>query len=574
MSNSYLGSHNIFYIIRLKKACHYSQLLLNVRKAEIRGNNMLDKWSFEALDLREILDRVDTFSELGRKYRNNFKPWLPGQEEELINYFHLIAEVIDKTSGNEVLQDRLKRELYHLKDISFSINRLGKDIQIHELFEIKQFCYFYERLRLHLAKDNFKLVELFPHLKRVFNILDPEEQGVPTFKISSSYSSELAQVRQQIASLSRKKKINQQLFRQRVMEELNLSKIEEKFIVSNLNHDLKEKVTDSPYFGIQEENFANTIYYLKYPDEIRDFEYKLNKLFIKQEELSNEVIFSLSQQLHKYQGILLEAQSIIAKFDDILGKSLFALKYKCIIPTLTNEYKAEIIQAVNIPVYDALKRVSIAYQKIDLMLDNKMNILVGANMAGKSTALTTLGQFSYLVQHGFPVPAYKCEIPLFDYVLVTGDEANQKSIDLSSFGKELVRINSYYNRKGKGLFILDEFARGTNPKEGNALSRALFESLKSKNNFSFCATHFNSPLEIEDVAHYAIPGITVDDFREIKNQNQINPDNRLKALHKKMKYNLIRISGQTETPQAGLMIAELLGTDEEIITKAIEYLKS
>ncbi len=534
---------------------------------------MLDKWSFEALDLREILDRVETFSELGRKYRNNLKCWLPGQEDDLVNYFQLITEVIDKISGNQVLQDKLKGELYHLKDISFSLNRLGKDIQIHELFEIKQFCYFYERLRLHLAKSNFKLVELFPHLRRVFTILDPEEQEVPTFKISSSYSLELAHVREEIASLSRKKKINQQLFRQKVMEELNLSKIEEKFIVSNMNHDLKLKVDESSYFGIQEENFANTIYYLKYPDDMKDFEYKLNKLFIKQEDLSNEVIFKLSQQLVKYQEILRDAHKIIAKFDDILGKSIFALKYDCTIPHLTNEYCVEIVQAVNIPVYDALKRVSIKYQKIDLMLDNKMNILVGANMAGKSTALNTLGQFSYLVQHGFPVPAHKCKIPLFDYILVTGDEANQKSIDLSSFGKEMVRINSYYNRKGKGLFILDEFARGTNPKEGNALSRALFESLKSKNNFTFCATHFNSPLEIQAVAHYNIPGITQEDFQDIRNQNQINPDNRLKALHKKMKYNLVRVSGQKETPQAGLMIAELLGTDEEIIKKAREYLK-
>lgn len=534
---------------------------------------MLDKWSFEALDLREILDRIETFSEPGRKYRANLEPWLPGEEKELVDYFKLISEVIEKTSGNEVLLDKLRGELYHLKDINFSINRLGKDIQIHELFEIKQFCYFYERLRLCLAKDNFKLVELFPHLKRVFNILDPEEQGIPTFKISNSYSAELAHVREQIATISRKKKINQQLFRQRVMEDLNLSKIEDKFIVSNMNINLKSKVDESPYFGVQEENFANTIYYLKYPDEIRDYEYELNKLFIKQEELSNEVIFNLSQQLQKYQGILIEAYKIVAKFDDILGKAIFALKYECTIPKLTNDYNVEIVQAVNIPVYDALKRVSIKYEKIDLLLDNKMNILVGANMAGKSTALTTLGQFSYLVQHGFPVPAHKCLIPLFDYILVTGDEANQKSIDLSSFGKELVRINSYYNRKGKGLFILDEFARGTNPKEGNALSRALFESLKSKNNFSFCATHFNSPLEIKDVTHYAIPGITEEDFIEIKNQNQINPDNRLKALHKKMKYNLIRISGQTETPQAGLMIAELLGTDEEIIKRAKEYLE-
>ena len=123
---------------------------------------MLDKWSFDALDLREILERVETFSELGRKYRNNLQQWLPGQEEDLINYFKLIREVIDKISGNQVLQDKLKGELYHIKDISFSINRLGNDIQIHELFEIKQFCYFYERLRLHLAKDNFKLVEMFP----------------------------------------------------------------------------------------------------------------------------------------------------------------------------------------------------------------------------------------------------------------------------------------------------------------------------------------------------------------------------------------------------------------------------
>ena len=534
---------------------------------------MLDKWSFEALDLSEILERVETFSELGRKFRSNLRHYLPGEEDDLASYFNLVSEVIDRIRGNEVLQDKLKSELFHLKDIAHSIKRLGKDIQIHELFEIKQFCYFYERLRLHLAKNNFKLVELFPHLRKVFTILDPEEQEVPTFKISSTYSSELQHIREQIASLSRKKKINQQLYRQLIMEELELSKIEDKFIISNMNVELKTKIESSDYFGIQEENFANTIYYIKYPELVRDFEYQLNDLFIKQEQVSNEVVFKLSTQLSKYQEILTKAQEIVAKFDDILGKSIFALNYNCTLPNIIKEDKVQIIQAVNIPVYDALKRVSIKYQKIDLMLDNKMNILVGANMAGKSTALTTLGQFSYLVQHGFPVPAYKCELPLFDYILVTGDEANQKSIDLSSFGKELVRINSYYGRPGRGLFIIDEFARGTNPKEGNALSKALFETLTTKNNFCFCATHFNSPLEIEGVSHFTIPGITVEDFEEIRNQNQINPDNRLKALHKKMKYNLNKITGQKETPQAGLMIAELLGTDEEIIKKAKEYLK-
>lgn len=541
-----------------------------MRKSEVE---MLDKWSYEALDLRDILNRVETFSELGRKYRSNLKAWLPGEEEDLSQYFLSLSEVISKIEGNQVLQDKLKGELQHLKDINYSINRLGKETQIHELFEIKQFVYFYERLRLQLAKDNFNFVEHFPHLRRVFTILDPEGQEVPTFKISSSYSSELQNVREEIASISRKKKIEQQLFRQKIMEELKLSKIEDKVIVSNMKNDLKEKIEESTYFGVQEENFANTIYYIKYPEKIKEFDSRLNELYIRQENVSSEVINKLSLDLVKYQEILLRAQEIIAKFDDILGKSIFALKYNCTLPKIIHEDRVQIIQAINIPVYEALKRVSIKYQKIDLVLDNKMNILVGANMAGKSTALTTLGQFSYLVQHGFPLPAQKCEIPLFDYILITGDEANQKSIDLSSFGKELVRINSYYGRAGKGLFILDEFARGTNPKEGNALSKALFETLSTRENFCFCATHFNSPLEIQNVSHYTIPGITEDDFQEIRDQNQINPDNRLKALHKKMKYNLIKTTGQRETPQAGLMIAELLGTDEEIIKKAREYLR-
>ena len=87
---------------------------------------------------------------------------------------------------------------------------------------------------------------------------------------------------------------------------------------------------------------------MKYPSQIREFEFQLNKLFIKQEELSNEVIFSLSLKLQKYQDILREAHKIVAMFDDILGKSIFALKYECSIPKLTNEFKVEIIQAVNI----------------------------------------------------------------------------------------------------------------------------------------------------------------------------------------------------------------------------------
>ncbi len=531
---------------------------------------MIDRWSYRALDISHIIERVEVYSDLGKNRRKNFVPFNSTSIEDIRQYHSRLAQVVE-LSADKILVDKLKSELMHVKAIHRSIDSLGEELEVFEIFEVKQFCYFYNRISKLLKSSNFKNIDKFVSLENIFNFLDPENHGTPSFNISSSFSQDLHQVREKIALKSKEKKLLLNKYKLEIKQALNIQNAEDKVTVSRYNTDMKNKLEESGYYVVSDENFANTIYSLKLPETIINMDIELNSLLIEQEKIAEEVLKYISKELYNYKDNLIKAIEVLADFDDMLGKAVFARKYSCVIPEIKQD-KVSFDNAINIPTYEALKRVNIKYQKISLDMPYSMNIIVGANMAGKSTALVTLGQLAYLTQYGFPVPASKCQIPLFDFIMFSGDEANQKSIDLSSFGKEIVRVNSYLNRQGKGLFLIDEFARGTNPKEGNALSKALFEELKSKDCFSFCATHFNSPLTISEIGLFAIPGITEEDFLEIRQENQEHPENRLKALHKKMKYEIVKVTQNTKTPQAGIMIAELLGIDSKIISKAKAFI--
>ncbi|OQY38697.1 MAG: hypothetical protein B6226_03305, partial [Candidatus Cloacimonetes bacterium 4572_65] len=251
---------------------------------------MIDKWSFDALELQTILNEVETFSELGKKKRRNTQPFLPGDEEELRQYFHKLDALISIVRDDNLLQDRLKSEISHFKDISSSINRLGSKLDISEIFEIKQFCYFYQRVLLILTKNNYPYLNDFESLMNIYQLLDPEKLNTATFKISNLYSKELADVRELIAVNSRKRKILFKKHKQDIQEKLSLQRVEEKIVVSRYDKATKELLESSNLFLIQEANFANTIYKIKIPLSVTEIDEIINGLLIKQEILSSEVI--------------------------------------------------------------------------------------------------------------------------------------------------------------------------------------------------------------------------------------------------------------------------------------------
>lgn len=106
----------------------------------------------------------------------------------------------------------------------------------------------------------------------------------------------------------------------------------------------------------------------------------------------------------------------------------------------------------------------------DLNLNTEHNIvfLTGANMAGKSTFMKSLGIALYLAHMGFPVPAQSLVFSIKDAIYTSINLPDNVHMGYSHFYAEVLRIKTVAQQltDGKKLFVIfDEMFRGTNVKD-------------------------------------------------------------------------------------------------------------
>ncbi len=121
----------------------------------------------------------------------------------------------------------------------------------------------------------------------------------------------------------------------------------------------------------------------------------------------------------------------------------------------------------------------------------KITILTGANMAGKSTFLRTVGVNLILASAGTKVCAEEfIYSPIDIYTSVRTNDSLHKNE--SYFYAELMRLKKMIDRlkNGEALFIiLDEMLKGTNSKDKHSGSKGLIEQLLKYNVSGIAATH-------------------------------------------------------------------------------------
>lgn len=119
--------------------------------------------------------------------------------------------------------------------------------------------------------------------------------------------------------------------------------------------------------------------------------------------------------------------------------------------------------------------------------------LTGANMAGKSTFMKSLGIGLFLAHMGFPVPATTMEFAVFDGIYTTINLPDNLGMGASHFYAEVLRVKKIVNELGsrKRLFVVfDELFRGTNVKDACEATIALTAGFASRQNSVFViSTH-------------------------------------------------------------------------------------
>ncbi len=190
---------------------------------------------------------------------------------------------------------------------------------------------------------------------------------------------------------------------------------------------------------------------------------------------------------------------------------------------------------------------------------DRVAIVTGPNMAGKSTYMRQTALIVLMAQMGSFVPADSATIGIVDRVFTRIGASDDLAAGQSTFMvemSEMAHILKYATRRS--LLILDEIGRGTSTYDGMAIARAVLEHCADKRRLgakTMFATHYHELSALEG----SLPGV--------KNYN---------ISAKKQKGELIflrKIVPGAADDSYGIEVAKLAGVPDGIISKAKTYLR-
>ena len=211
--------------------------------------------------------------------------------------------------------------------------------------------------------------------------------------------------------------------------------------------------------------------------------------------------------------------SLAGRLDLTLAKARLAYATNAVKPSVSGD-KLRLKELTNPEMAEKLGLRGAAFTPVSIEADRGVTLITGANMGGKSVALKTVALNVLLALAGFFVYASEATVPLFGFVEILNE--NMQSVDrgLSTFGGEIVRLNSVMQKLKSGeygLCLMDEFAGGTNFEEGSRIFRAAERALNEMNGIFILTTHFDG-VSADANALYQVKGLSGADLARQRNR--------------------------------------------------------
>lgn len=207
-------------------------------------------------------------------------------------------------------------------------------------------------------------------------------------------------------------------------------------------------------------------------------------------KLSFEQVADLDEQLRfRHRGIIRRLLERIYYLDLYLTVARVAVARKLAFPVVLDRGS----QAVRLQGLHHPGLANAIPNSITITSDNNIVFLTGANMAGKSTFMKSLGIAMYLAHMGFPVAASSMEFSVLDGLFTTINLADNLGMGASHFYAEVLRVKKVADELNRGrnlLVIFDELFRGTNVKDAYEATIAITQAFAEKRNSIFViSTH-------------------------------------------------------------------------------------
>ena len=253
---------------------------------------------------------------------------------------------------------------------------------------------------------------------------------------------------------------------------------------------------------IRKQTLANCERYIT--DELKQLE---STVLGAQERLSGleydvfiQVRDRVAAEVHRVQ----RSAQAVAQIDVLCSLADVACDQNYICPIVDFSDKIEIHDGRH-PVVEKMLKDSMFIPN-DTLLDegdNRIAIITGPNMAGKSTYMRQVALIAIMAQIGSFVPASSAHIGVVDRVFTRVGASDDLASGQSTFMVEMSEVADILNQATKSsLIILDEIGRGTSTYDGMSIARAVVEYIANKRRIgarTLFATHYHELTALEDL---------------------------------------------------------------------------
>ncbi|HKC63784.1 MAG TPA: DNA mismatch repair protein MutS, partial [Pyrinomonadaceae bacterium] len=215
-------------------------------------------------------------------------------------------------------------------------------------------------------------------------------------------------------------------------------------------------------------------------------------------EIFNEICLEISAETKRIQA----TARALAALDALASLAEAAARHRYVRPAMHDADEIEIVQGRH-PVIEAVSQEP--FIPNDLYMNNstdRLLIITGPNMGGKSTILRQTAIISILAQAGSFVPAERARLPLLDRIWTRVGASDDLAHGRSTFMVEMTETAQIlHNATERSLVLLDEIGRGTATFDGLSIAWAVAEYLHDSALHAaktLFATHYHELTELAE----------------------------------------------------------------------------
>ena len=234
--------------------------------------------------------------------------------------------------------------------------------------------------------------------------------------------------------------------------------------------------------------------------ELKEVEDKIINAEDKIKSLEYSIFKDIRNTIYDNIDRIQVVANTIAELDVYVSNAIIANKNSYSRPYVTESGQLEIIDGRHPVIEQIMGQENFIANKTSMNDNNKIHIITGPNMSGKSTYMRQTALICLMAHIGSFVPASSARIPILDRIFTRVGASDDLSQGQSTFMVEMDEVSQILKNATKySLIILDEVGRGTSTYDGISLAWSIVEYIHDRIGAkTLFATHYHELTDLEN----------------------------------------------------------------------------